>query len=245
MKNKIPVVLAIISILYGAAYWGLNSRDPLLNWDWKKIDTSKKDFPKDFVWGAASAAHQVEGGHQDINNFGRWEKQFHENGEPTIANGDKSGLAVDHWNRVEQDTQLMTELGIDAYRFSVSWSKIMPQPSVVDSAALQHYVDEVDILLANGIEPMVTLHHFTHPLWFEDLGGFEKEENIAYFVEFAEVVFNALHSKVTQWCTINEPSVYMFDAYLSGHFPPGKQDPVLAAQVLENLMRAHVRVSSV
>jgi len=242
MKNKIPVVLAIISILYGAAYWGLNSRDPLLNWDWKKIDTSKKDFPKDFVWGAASAAHQVEGGHQDINNFGRWEKQFHENGEPTIVNGDKSGLAVDHWNRVEQDTQLMTELGIDAYRFSVSWSKIMPQPSVVDSAALQHYVDEVDILLANGIEPMVTLHHFTHPLWFEDLGGFEKEENIAYFVEFAEVVFNALHSKVTQWCTINEPSVYMFDAYLSGHFPPGKQDPVLAAQVLENLMRAHVRV---
>ncbi len=79
-------------------------------------------------------------------------------------------------------------------------------------------------------------------MWFEDLGGFEKEENISYFVEFSEVVFTALSPKVKQWCTINEPGVYMFDGYLSGHFPPGKEDPVLAAQVQENLMRAHVRV---
>ncbi len=242
MKNKILLLLLFISVAYGAAYWGLNSRDPLLTWDWSKIDTANKKFPKDFIWGAASAAHQVEGGHQDINNFGRWEKQFHENGEPTIVNGDKSGIAADHWNRIEEDTQLMVDLGLDAYRFSVSWSKVMPRPGLVDQAALQHYVDEVDTLIANGIEPMVTLHHFTHPLWFEDLGGFEKAENIAHFVEFSEVVFNALQSKVTQWCTINEPGVYMFDGYLSGHFPPGKVDPVLAAQVLENLMRAHVRV---
>ena len=78
MKNKILVVLTLISVAYGAAYWSLNSRDPLLIWNWSKIDTSKINFPKEFVWGAASAAHQVEGGHQDINNFGRWEKQFHE-----------------------------------------------------------------------------------------------------------------------------------------------------------------------
>jgi len=118
----------------------------------------------------------------------------------------------------------------------------MPKAGVVDASALQHYIDEVDTLLAAGITPMVTLHHFTHPVWFEDLGGFEKADNIVHFVEFAEVVFNALQSKVKQWCTINEPAVYMFDGYLTGLFPPGKSDPELAAQVLENLMRAHVQV---
>ncbi len=242
MKNKLLAALAVLLVAYGIAYLVLNSRDPLLLWDWSEIDTSEKYFPTGFVWGAASAAHQVEGGHQNINNFGRWEKQFHANGEPTIVNGDKSGIAVDHWNRVEEDTQLMIDLGLDAYRFSVSWSKIMPAPGVVDQAALQHYVDEVDTLIANGITPMVTLHHFTHPIWFEDLGGFEKQKNIAHFVEFSVIVFEALQSKVKQWCTINEPGVYMFDGYLSGHFPPGKVDPQLAGKVLENLMRAHVQV---
>jgi len=213
-----------------------------MQWDWSQIDASQKSFPKDFVWGAASAAHQVEGGHQDINNFGWWEQQTRENGESTIVNGDKSGAAADHWNRVEEDTQLMANLGLDAYRFSLSWSKIMPAPGQVDQTALQHYIDEIDTLLANGIQPMVTLHHFTHPLWFERMGGFEKAENIQHFVDFAEVAYAALGDKVVQWCTINEPGVYMFDGYLSGMFPPGKSDPILAAAVLENLVRAHVAV---
>ncbi|MBX2848652.1 MAG: glycoside hydrolase family 1 protein [Acidiferrobacterales bacterium] len=240
--NKLLIIVIVAGLIYGLAYLKLNSRDPLMLWDWSKIDASKKDFPAKFVWGAASSAHQVEGGHQHINNFGWWEQQTRENGESTIVNGDKSGDAADHWRRIEEDTQLMVDLGIDSYRFSVSWSKIMPAPGHIDQQALQHYVDKVDTLIESGITPMITLHHFTHPLWFERLGAFENVENIQHFVRFAEVVYGALGAKVTQWCTINEPGVYMFDGYLSGMFPPGKNDPKLAAKVLENLMRAHVAV---
>jgi len=228
--------------IYGIAMYFLNLNDTLLKWDWENIDTSEKSFPKDFVWGVASAAHQVEGGHQDINNFGWWEKQVRANREPTILNNDKSGLACDHWNRYPEDIELIKDLGVDAYRFSVSWSKIMPQKGVVDTMALFHYKNVCDSLIAKGIKPMVTFHHFTHPLWFQEMGAFEKEENIKYFVDFSEIVFLALQGRVNEFCTINEPSVYIFDAYFAGNFPPGYTNPELAALVLENMIKAHVQV---
>ena len=239
------VLLSMFFLLIAGYIGGLfyfNQRDPLIKWNWTKIDTSKKAFPKDFVWGVASAAHQVEGGHQDINNFGWWEKQVDKNGVSRIVNEDKSGNACDHWNRYPEDIQLMNDLGVSSYRFSISWSKIMPQPGIVDSSALEHYVAVCDSLIAKGITPMVTFHHFTHPLWFHELGAFEKEENIQHFVDFSAIVFNALKDRVHQWCTINEPSVYVFGGYFAGNFPPGKSDPVLAAKVLENLMIGHVSV---
>ncbi len=214
----------------------------MISWNWDKIDTSQKSFPKNFVWGVASAVHQVEGGHQDINNFGWWEKQVGKEGKSRIVNSDLSGDACDHWNRYSEDIQLMKNLGVSAYRFSVSWSKIMPAPGKIDSSALMHYVSVCDNLIAEGITPMVTFHHFTHPLWFHEMGAFEKEENIDHFIDFSEIVYTALKDRVNQWCTINEPSVYVFGGYFAGDFPPGKSDPVVAAEVLENLMRAHVGV---
>ncbi|MEZ5009004.1 MAG: family 1 glycosylhydrolase [Chitinophagales bacterium] len=242
MKRILLVFLLVVGLAYIAGLYHFNSRDPLLKWNWSKIDTSQKSFPKDFVWGVASAAHQVEGGHQDINNFGWWEKQVDENGVSRILNNDKSGLACDHWNRYPEDIQLMKKLGVSSYRFSVSWSKIMPEKDRIDSSALQHYVNLCDSLIAEGITPMVTFHHFTHPLWFHEIGAFEKEENIQYFVDFSELVFNTLKDRVTQWCTINEPGVYMFSAYFAGEFPPGVSDPVLASKVLENLVKSHVAI---
>ena len=95
----------------------------------------------------------------------------------------------------------------------------MPREGVIDSAALQHYVDVCDSLLSAGIKPMVTLHHFCHPMWFEEKGSFEKEENITHFVHFSEVVFNALKGRVQTWCTLNEPAVFVIAAYFDGHFP--------------------------
>ncbi len=243
MKKKSVIIgILLASIMYLLGLWILNSKDPLLQWDWQSIDTSKKPFPKHFVWGVASSAHQVEGGHQNINNFGRWEQQTKPNGDPTILNNDKSGDACDHWNRYPEDIKLMTTLGVDAYRFSISWSKIMPKKNVVDSLALQHYVNVADSLLNKGIKPMVTFHHFTHPIWFADMGAFEKEDNIKYFVDFSETVYMALKDRVKEWCTINEPGIYMVGGYLSGLFPPGVEDPDRAALVLENLMKAHVQV---
>ncbi len=241
-KKTVLIIVVVLLALYSGGYYFLNLRDPLVKWDWRKIDTSQKHFPKNFTWGVATSAHQVEGDHQDSNSFGWWEKQTKKNGEPTILNGDKSGLACDDWNRYPEDIQMMKDLHVNGYRFSVSWSKIMPEKGVVDTTALIHYQNLCDSLLANGITPMVTLHHFTEPLWFYRMGGFEKEENIRYFVDFSKIVFKALKSRVHQWCTINEPGVYMFSSYFDGSFPPGVSDPKRAAQVLENLIKAHVQV---
>ncbi|MFA5817531.1 MAG: glycoside hydrolase family 1 protein [Bacteroidales bacterium] len=213
---------------------------PQLKWDWSKIDTNKISFPKDFLWGVATAAHQVEG-YNTNNQWYLWESTVDATGNPMIAGGQKSGIACDHWNRYSQDIGLMKELGVKSYRFSVEWSRIEPQQGVFDSLAIKHYQDVCDSLIANGIVPMVTLHHFTNPIWFEKIGAFEKKENVADFIRFTEVVYMALRDRVKLWCTINEPAVYVVEGYFQGANPPGKKDPKLAAVVLRNILEAHVQ----
>ena len=240
MKN-LHRIIGFIALFYLIPTAYLQYTEPVEHWNWDEIDIDNVSFPEGFTWGVASAAHQVEGGHT-TNNWADWENQVDEDGNPRIARGEKCGLACDHWNRYPEDIRLMKELGVSSYRFSVSWSKIMPAEGVVDSTALSHYVEVCDSLLAAGIEPMVTLHHFCHPMWFEEQGAFEKEENLKHFVDFSEVVFNALKGRVSNWCTLNEPAVFVIAAYFDGHFPPGKQDPKLAAVVLKNMFKAHVAV---
>ena len=177
--------------------------NPELQWNWDKIKTDKIYFPNDFMWGTATAAHQVEGNNTN-NNWYRFEHQKDSNGKPRIHNNDKSGLAADHWNRYNQDIGLMNKLGVKYYRFSVEWSKIEPKNGIFNEKALEHYRELCTTLIDSGLIPVVTLHHFTHPIWFEDLGGFEKEENIEHYLEFSEIVFNKLSDLVPYWCTINE-----------------------------------------
>lgn len=240
MKTAL-LVLAALALAYIVPTAYLNHTEPVLRWDWASIDTDDLKFPEGFIWGVASAAHQVEGGHTN-NNWAAWENSSYADGRPHILNNEKVGAACEHWERYPEDIRLMQELGVSSYRFSISWSKVMPAEGVVDTLALQHYADVCDSLIAAGISPMVTLHHFEHSLWFEEMGAFEKEGNIAHFVEFSEAVYNALKDRVTYWCTINEPAVFVIAAYFDGHFPPGKQDPKLAAVVLKNLFKAHVAV---
>lgn len=145
------------------------------------------------------------------------------------------------------------DFNVNTFRFSVAWDRIEPQEGVFSDEALQHYNDEVDALLAAGITPMITLHHFAHPVWFEDKGGFEKEENIAYFVRFSKKVFEVLGHKVPLWCTINEPGIFVFQGYLPLNcvYPPGyahgrslfDSDAFrMGAKVLRNMMQAHTEV---
>ena len=213
---------------------------PETNWDWDRIDTQNIHFPNSFAWGTATAAHQVEGNNTN-NNWYDWEHQLDENNQPRIHNGDKSILAADHWNRYPDDIKLMKDLGVNHYRFSIEWSKIEPQNGDYNVESIQHYRDLCDSLIKNNITPVVTLHHFTHPTWFEKLGAFEKKENIDHFIEYSEYAFNNLKDLVPIWCTINEPSVFVSQGYFNGIFPPGKKDPVLAATVLENLLFAHTK----
>ena len=135
----------------------------------------------------------------------------------------------------------MRNLGVNHYRFSIEWSRIEPQNGKFDQKVIQHYRDLCDSLIKNNITPVVTLHHFTHPIWFEKLGAFEKRENIDHFIEYSEYTFNSLKDLVAIWCTINEPSVYVSQGYFNGVFPPGKKNPVLAGVVLENLLYAHTK----
>ena len=241
MKLKIPGIIAVVLVaIYFAFIISYQSKYPQLKWDWNKVDTENMNFPENFLWGVATAAHQVEGNNTN-NQWFAWENSVDENGKPRVEGGQKSGEACDHWNRYPTDIRLMKELGVKAYRFSIEWSRIEPQPGVFDPAAISHYQDVCDSLIKHHIKPVVTLHHFTNPIWFEEMGAFEKRENVKYFTAFVEKIFPALKDRVDLWCTINEPAVYTVDGYFTTLSPPGKSDPALAAVVLRNLLEAHVQ----
>ena len=235
------VLAGLVGLWFGVCAW-MSRRHPEPIWDWDSIDVSDVQFPNGFLWGSATAAHQVDGGN-DNNNWARWEKSFDENGRPRVHNGDSAGSAVEHWERFPEDIQRMrNDLGLKSYRFSIEWSRVEPKQGEFDPEAIAHYHDLIDALIEAGMEPMITLHHFTNPLWFEDLGGFEPEENIAHFVEFSKRMFEEYGSKVGRWCTINECGPYAVMGYGLGVFPPGVKKFQRMAVVLYHLMRAHTAV---
>jgi len=207
-------------------------------WDWARIDTDDIVFPKDFLWGTGTSAYQVEGDCTN-NNWSELENQTKEDGTPFLPK--KSGKACDHWNRYKEDIQLMKNIGLDAYRFSIEWSKVEPEEGKFDEAALQHYADVCDELQRQGIEPVVGLHHYTDPIWFVQKGGFEKEENIENYVTFAQKVFEKLKDKARIWITFNSPDAYAIKGYMQAMMPPFKKDWQLMGLVFKNVLEAHVR----
>jgi beta-glucosidase len=190
-------------------------------------------WPARFLWGTATAAHQVEGGNAR-NDWARFESQ-----PGQIAHGDVSGAAADHWKRVAQDIALMRDLHANSYRFSIEWSRLEPTEGAWDAAAWQHYADEVTQLRAAGIEPVVTLLHFTLPLWLADRGGVTSPDFPARFGRLAAEAAKRLGPQVTFWCTINEPQVQMYQGYVIGIWPPGVKDKSQAAKAFAGLLRAH------
>jgi len=190
-------------------------------------------FSSDFLFGTATAAHQIEGGNTR-NDWARFEED-----PGHIKRGEKSGLASDHWNRVAGDIRLMRELGVNAYRFSIEWSRLEPIQGTWDEAAWGHYEDELRQLRAAGVTPMVTLLHFTLPIWLADRGGVTAPDFPERFGCFAAQAARCLGSMVALWCTLNEPNVQMNAGYLEGMWPPGKQSPGEAVKAFVGLMRAH------
>lgn len=161
----------------------------------------------------------------------------------------QSKKATNHWQTpVAEEVKRIKELGVNAYRFSVEWSLIEPRQGEFSEAAIQRYEDLCDALLEAGIEPCITLHHFSHPKWFEDMGAFEQEENIKHFVNFSQKMYQRLGSKVSTWFTINEPNIYAALGYhgLFDKFPPGRTLRIgTMMQVLANLFAAHDQVYGV
>ena len=233
----LPVLVVLILLYFGALLW---LRDPDLNlrFDFAKLKAIPWRFGKDFLWGSATASHQIEGGCTN-NNWFAFESAVDEQGKPKIRDGQKAGLACNSWNLYKEDTRLMKELSLNSYRFSVEWSKIEPKQGEFDQSALDHYEQVVDDLLANGIEPVVTLHHFTNPLWFEQQGAFLQDDSPRVFAQFCERVVQRLGPKVKLWCTLNEPNVYAIFGYSTAEFPPGEKDNKKTARVFRNMMLAH------
>lgn len=191
-------------------------------------------FPPGFLWGAAAAAHQVEGGNTK-NDWWRWEQA-----PGHVAAGDCSGLACDHFRRYRDDFSLLAELGHTAHRLSVEWSRIEPRPGEFDPEAIAHYRDVLQALREHGLEPFVTLHHFTNPLWLADAGGWLRAEAVAAFERFVARVAAEYRDLVRYWITINEPTVYAFHSYHLGVWPPGRRSAAAALRVLRHLARAHL-----
>jgi len=193
-------------------------------------------FPEGFLWGTATAAHQVEGRNTN-NTWYVWEQE-----EGRIINGEKSGLACDWWGgRWREDFDRAEAAGQNAHRLSIAWSRIQPAPDRWDEEALDRYREMLIGLQARKMTPMVTLHHFSEPLWVAELGGWENEEIPALFAAFVRKAVEALKPYCNLWVTINEPDVFSFSAYIDGVFPPGKQDLSAALKVMLHMVQAHAR----
>lgn len=213
-------------------------------------------FPTKFLWGAATSAHQVEGGNH--NQWSVWEL---ENAKSLAAQAEYqwhdleswsdikpqakdpsnyiSGKAVDHYRLYEQDFDLLKKMNMNAFRFSVEWARLEPEEGAWNVEAVEHYKQYAAELKKRGIEPIMTLFHFTLPVWFAARGGFEKRSNIQYFVRFADRIVRELGVNIRFVITINEPEIYAHESYLAGHWPPNATSKNSLRTVMNNLASAH------
>lgn len=189
-------------------------------------------FPDGFVWGTATAAHQIEGGCWN-NDWWRWE---HTPGSGCV---EPSGDACDSWNRWRDDIEILAELGVGTYRFSIEWSRIEPEEGEYGRAALDHYLRIGEALLERGIEPTITFHHFTTPRWLADQGGWVEPRTADRFAAFCERAAAHLAPVMRRACTINEPNIVATMGYLLGVFPPGERDRDLRRRANEVFVGAH------
>lgn len=190
-------------------------------------------LPGDFMFGTATASLQIEGG--DTNN--NWYR-FCEQGR--TKDGTHCIVADDHWNRYDEDISLMREMNQQLYRMSIEWSRIEPSEGSFNEEAIEHYRTELGMLVENGIRPIVTLHHFSHPLWFEDMGGWENPLSVECFLRYTQKAVSSLGDLAAEWMTINEPNVYLEGAYSAGNFPPHKPSLQAYFTGLKHMSIAHI-----
>ena len=196
-------------------------------------------FPTGFVWGAATAAYQIEGAARaDGRGRSIWDTFSHTPGR--TLGGDTGDVAVDHYHRYATDVALMARLGLTAYRFSIAWPRVQPAGSgAINRRGLDFYQRLVDELLAAGIEPWPTLYHWDLPQQAEDLGGWPNRDTAYRFADYAAAVHAALGDRVRRWTTVNEPWCAAFAGYASGEHAPGRQEPVAALRAAHHLLLAH------
>lgn len=212
------------------------------------------EFPKNFLWGAATSSHQVEGNNH--NNWTEWEKKnakrlaseartkwsdWQKERFPEMFDPQNyiSGRACDHYNRYEEDFNLAKDGGHNAHRFSIEWSRIEPEEGKFNEAEIEHYRKVIKALKDRNIEPFVTLWHWTNPIWLEKKGGCENRKFPKYFARYAEYVVKNIGDDVKFWITLNEPTSVIADSYFRGIWPPQKKNLFLAWKMFKKFAKAH------
>ncbi|MCC7076979.1 MAG: glycoside hydrolase family 1 protein [Acidimicrobiia bacterium] len=189
-----------------------------------------RSFPRDFLWGVAVSAHQVEGG--SVDSWTAW--------EDAGRVPEKAGIACDWWRDAERDLDLAAALGLNALRLSTAWARVEPEEGSFDDKALHRYHEIAQGMIDRGIRPMVCLHHFADPVWFARRGAFTSPGAVDLFARYAARVADALGDVCDMWLTFNEPSAYLARGWLTGEYPPGERGNIVAAGIgLGNIARAH------
>jgi beta-glucosidase len=195
-------------------------------------------FPKPFLWGASTASYQIEGGN-DRSDLWDWERR---------KGWERSGAASNSWELWRRDVECLQELNANAYRFSIEWSRVFPEPGRVDEAVLRRYEQWIDALRGSGIQPIVCLHHWSQPSWFWKLHpkGWRDEAAIQSFLKFVEAVVLAFRAKVDHWMVFNEPMVQLAHRHVTGYFPPGEKslwrldmNPLALREAVRGTVNAH------
>ena len=221
-------------------------------------DKGPKIFPKNFFWGASTAAHQVEGGnyndwtvwelehakeyaqtaHQKNSHLKNWDKIKHKAENPDNY---VSGRGVEHYSKYKEDFDIVKKLNLNSFRFSIEWARIEPDEGIWNAAEINHYKTYILELRKRNIEPFLNIWHWTMPNWFAEKGGFTKKKNISYFERFVKKIADELLEEVSYVITINEPNVYAAESYLTGQRPPQKKSPFQFINVYRNIWIAHNR----
>lgn len=190
------------------------------------------EFPENFLWGAAASSYQVEGNNLN-SDWWEWEKR--------VGLKENSGAACRHYELYKEDFDLAKALNHNVHRLSIEWSRIEPCEGEFSQAELKHYLEVITALKQRNIEPIVTLHHFSNPLWFAQSGGWENLKADIYFLRYTEKVIRTLGEHVRYWITINEPLVYAYHAYIIGGWPPQEQSLAKAKIVINKLAVSHIK----
>src|SRR5258706_3897209 len=203
------------------------------------VAVTETGFPDGFAWGAATAAYQIEGApREDGKGESIWDRYSHTPG--AIEDGSTGDVACDHYHRWQEDLDLMASLNLNAYRFSIAWSRVLPEGhGAINQAGLDFYERLVEELLTRGITPYVTLYHWDLPQALQDAGGWENRDTAYWFGDFAEACAQRLADRVGHWITLNEPQVVVYGGYVNGDKAPGKRDRSLIVPVAHHLLLAH------
>lgn len=217
-------------------------------------------FPKSFLWGVSTSAHQTEGGNH--NQWSVWElenakalaaQSGYQYGDlPSWKQNKKlaknpasyvSAKAADHYHLYEQDFLLAKKMGLNSWRFSIEWSRVQPEQGAWNVEEIQHYKRYLAALTKAGLEPVVTLFHVTLPVWFAAAGGFEKRGNVQYFLDFVDRIMDEIGASVRYVITLNEPDIYVLQSYAEGRWPPQAMSRARSLKVTRNLIYAHNRAA--